>query len=326
MNRLFSINYSLYTGILLTAILIFLAIFGPSMAPHTLTETLRTSYENGTILAPPLPPFTSKEFLLGTDRSGYDILSMILYGIRYTLFISFAVTLIKMTTGSLIGLYVGTWKKTPQLLEAFENAWSYVPLFLILYFFLGPITFAENADPNVLVFYFIIVASIVSIPSIVSSVRKKSKEISTSTFIEAARLLGANRHRLVWRHIFPQLKESLLVMFILEIVQVIALMGQLALMNIFIGGTIYRRDSQIYLSITKEISGLVGAARGNIYSDTTYILYIPLILLLIITSSFSLLANGLKNRFQSTYQRTPWVKTGFEPRVRPVRKVMKKSE
>ncbi|WP_286231253.1 ABC transporter permease subunit [Neobacillus mesonae] len=324
MNRLFSINYSLYAGILLSAILIFLAIFGPILAPHTLTETLKLRYENGTIFAPPLGPFKSNEFLLGTDQSGYDLLSMILYGIRYTIIISFTVTLFKMTAGTLIGLYVGTWKKTPQWLEAFENAWSYVPLFLIMFFFLRPITFNVMLDPNVLVFYFIIIASIVSTPSIVSSVRKKSREISTATFIEAAWTLGANRHRLVWKHIFPQLKESLLVMFILEIVQVIALMGQLALMKIFIGGTIYRPDNQIYLSITKEISGLVGAARESIYSNSIYILYVPLILLLIITISFSLLANGLKNRFQSNYQRTPWIKTGFEPSLRPKRKVYKK--
>ena len=323
MNKILSINYSLYAGVVLTAVLIFLAIFGPAMAPHTLTETLRTSYVNGTILAPPLQPFKSPAYPLGTDRWGYDLLSMVLYGIRYTLIISIAVTFLKMTAGTLIGLYIGTWKKTPQLLEAFENAWSYIPLFLILYFFLKPINFDEKVESFTLIYYFIIIASIISTPSIVASVRKKSKEISKATFLEASRTLGASRHRLVWKHIFPQLKESLLVMFILEIVHVIALMGQLALMNIFIGGTLFRPDSQIYLSITREIAGLVGSSRANIYSGSSYILYVPLLLLLVITITFSLLANGLKNRFQSTYQRTPWIKTGFEPTLRSKREPYK---
>ncbi|GHH98469.1 ABC transporter permease subunit [Neobacillus kokaensis] len=321
MNKILSINYSLYAGVVLTVLLIFLATFGPALAPHTLTETLRTRYVNGTIIAPPLEPFHSKDYPLGTDRWGYDLLSMILYGIRYTLIISTVVTIFKMTAGTIIGLYVGTWKKSPQWLEAFENAWSYVPLFIILYFFLMPITFDEKVESFILISYFIIIASIISIPSIISSVRKKSKEISKSIFIEAAQTLGANRHRVVWKHIFPQLKETLLVMFILEIVHVIAIMGQLALMKIFIGGTIFRPDSQIYLSITKEIAGLVGSARENIYSNSTYILYIPLITLLMITLSFNLLANGLKNRIQSAYQRTPWIKTGFEPTLVSKRKV-----
>ncbi|MCM3569988.1 ABC transporter permease subunit [Neobacillus mesonae] len=324
MNKFLSINFTLYTGIALTAILIFLAVFGPFIAPHTITDTLRTSYVDGKIIGPPLEPFMSMDYPLGTDRWGYDLFSMILYGIRYTLVISITITVIKMAAGSFLGLYIGTWRKVPQWIQAFENAWSYIPLFLILFFFLAPISVNSEVNSFVLIFYFIIIASIISIPSIISSVRKKSNEIFKSTFIEAAQTLGASRHRIVWRHVFPQLKESLLIMFILEIVQVIALMGQLALMKIFIGGTIFRPDNNIYLSITKEIAGLVGSARENIYSHTAYILYVPLVLLLIITISFSLLANGLKNHFQSTYQRTPWIKTSFEPKLKPKRKVYAK--
>ncbi|MFD2445814.1 ABC transporter permease [Bacillus sp. CGMCC 1.16607] len=320
MNKLLRINYSFYLGITLVLILVFLAIFGPVLAPHSLTETLGTSYVDGDIIAPPLEPFKSIIYPLGTDRWGYDLLSMVLTGIRYTIFISLAITIIKMLAGTIIGIYVGTWKETPSWMESIEVSWSYVPLFLILYFFFNPINFNNKVEleSSQLILYFIILTSIISIPSIISSVRKKSHEISKSVFIEAARTLGANRHRIIWKHIFPQMKESLLVMFILEIVYVITIMGQLALMDIFIGGTIVRTDPTIYLSITKELSGLVGSARGNIYGSQ-YILQIPLVLLLITTLSFSLLANGLKNRYQSNYQRTPWIKTGFEPKLMPRR-------
>ncbi|HYK73338.1 MAG TPA: ABC transporter permease subunit [Pseudoneobacillus sp.] len=319
MNKLLRINYSLYFGVIFVTSLLFLAVFGSFLAPHTLTETLDTTYVDGDILAPPLEPLKSDSYPFGTDRWGYDLLTMVLYGIRYTIFIALAVTVIKMVLGTIIGLYVGTWKKTPSWIESIENAWSYVPLFLILYFFFNKINFNSNMDSYKLILYFIILTSIISIPSIVSSTRKKTSEIHKSIFIEAARALGANRHRIIWKHIFPQMKESLLVMFILEIVYVITIMGQLSLMNIFVGGTIVRHDPTIYLSITKEISGLVGSARGNIYGSQ-YILQIPLTILLIITISFSLLANGLKNRYQSNYQRTPWIKTGFEPKLMPKRK------
>lgn len=325
MNKLLRVNYPLYIGFVLVSLLIFLSIFGPMLAPHTLTETLETHYENGNIFAPPLDPFKSSSYPLGTDRWGYDMLTMVLNGIRYTVFISVIVTLIKMIFGSVIGIYVGTWKKTPGWIESIEHAWSYVPLFLVLFFFLKQINFEENVDSNSLIGYFIIVTSMISMPSIISSVRKKSHEISKSVFIEAGRALGANRHRIIWKHIFPQMKESLLVMFILEIVYVITIMGQLALMNIFIGGTLVRRDPTYFLSITKELSGLVGQARGNIYGSF-HVLYVPLTVLLITTLSFNLLANGLKNRYQSNYQRTPWIKTGFEPKLISKRKVYVKQK
>ncbi|KAB2338281.1 ABC transporter permease subunit [Cytobacillus depressus] len=319
MNKILNFNYSLYIGILFVSIILFLCFFGPMMAPHTTLETLETQYRDGKVLSPPIQPFINEEYPLGTDKWGYDLMSMVLNGIRYTVFIGLAITCIKMLFGTIIGLYAGTLKRVPSFIVAFENAWSYVPLFLILYFFMRPISFNSHLETSTLVTYFILIASAISIPSIVSSVRLKSSELYKSVYIEAASILGARRNRLIWKHIFPQMKESLLVMFLMEIVYVITMMGQLSLMNIFIGGTIVRFDPVIFLSVTKELSGLVGQARGNIYGNT-HILMIPLIVLLFTTISFSLLANGLKNRFQANYSRTPWIKTGQEQRIKPKRK------
>lgn len=319
MNKLLRLNYSLYIGIFFVSILLFISIFGSVLSPHPLTEALETKYKDGTIIAPPLEPFESSDWPLGTDKWGYDLLSMILNGIKYTVIISLSVTVIKMLIGTILGLYMGTWKKTPGWMVAFESAWSYIPLFLIVYFFLNPINFNVAMEPSQLIIYFVLITSIISIPSITSSVRLKSAEVYKSVFIEAAKSLGASRNRLVWKHIFPQMKESLLVMFILEIVFVITIMGQLALMNIFVGGTRVTYDPLIYHSITKELAGLVGQARINIYGSQ-HILIVPLIVLLFTTVSFSLLANGLKNRFQSNYQRSPWIKTGQEPKLLPKRK------
>lgn len=325
MNRKYKINYSLYVGLFLVAVLLLLCFIGQPMAPHSITETLETQYKDGKVIAPPMMPFKSVSYPLGTDKWGYDLFSMVMHGLRYTVFIALTVTLIKMLIGSVFGLYIGTWKKTPSWVIAFENAWSYIPLFLILYFFMMPISFNSELETSSLIAYFIIITSMISIPSIISSVRMKTAEIYKSVFIESAKVLGAGRNRLIWKHIFPQLKETFLVMFILEIVSVIAIMGQLGLMNIFIGGTIVRYDPLIYLSVTKELSGLVGQARGNIYGNT-YILTVPLMILLFTTTSFSLLANGLKNRFQANYSKTPWIKTGHVQIIKPVRKQFGRNE
>ncbi|WP_053366921.1 ABC transporter permease subunit [Bacillus sp. FJAT-27245] len=319
MNRIFQINYSYYLGVTFVAILLLLAAFGGILAPYSLSEQLEAKYVGGTIIAPPIEPFTMKEYPLGTNRWGYDLLTLVLHGIRYTVLISIAVTVLKMAAGTLIGLYSGTMKRVPGWVVAFENAWSYVPLFIILYFFLIPISINPVLKPSKLITYFIVAAAVIGTPSIVSSIRKKTEEISKSVYVEAAKSLGAGRNRIIWRHIFPQMKESLTVMFILEIVYVITIMGQLALVNIFVGGTIMTFDPVIYISLTNELAGLVGQARGNVYG-TYHVLLVPLAILLGTTLSFSLLANGLKNRFQSNYQRMPWIKTGFEPVLQPKRK------
>lgn len=311
MRKLQRFNYSYYLGGALVSFLLILCVLGPMIALHGITETMETKYIDGKVTAPPVEPFENSAYPLGTDKWGYDLLSIILYGLRYTVMIALAVTVLKMSIGTLVGIYAGTWKKTPGILVAFENAWSYIPLFIILYFFLLPITFNSALPTNTLIGYFIMITAAVSIPSIVSSVRLKTKELSKGLYIEAAKTLGANRNRIVWKHIFPQMKESLLVMFVIEVVHVIALMGQLALMNIFVGGTIMRFDPVIYLSQTKELAGLVGQARGNMLGSE-HILIVPLAALLVTTTAFMLLANGLKRKYQIKYKKTPWIKTGQE--------------
>ncbi|MBD7936110.1 ABC transporter permease subunit [Cytobacillus sp. Sa5YUA1] len=319
MNKLYNRNYALYLGIISVSIVLFFTIFGPKIAPHSIFMALEVKYMDGDVISPPLQPFESMAYPLGTDLWGYDLLSMILYGLRYTVWIAIAVAAIKMIVGTVLGMFIGTWKKTPSFIIAFEGAWSYVPAFLILYFCLLPINFGSVLETPILIAYFIVIASLVGIPSIVSSVRQKTAEIYKRDFVLASITLGAKRWRLLWRNVFPQLKESLLVMFTMEIVYVITIMGQLALLNIFIGGTIVRNDPVIYLSVTKELSGLVGQARDNLMGNQ-YILMVPLIILLITTISFSLLTAGLKNKFLSDYARMPWIKTGIKPKGKPSRK------
>jgi ABC-type dipeptide/oligopeptide/nickel transport system permease subunit len=142
----------------------------------------------------------------GIDKWGFDLLSMILHGLRFTIFIS--ITIIKMLIGTIVGIYMGTWNRTPGWLVAFENAWSYIPLFLILYFFLQPITFNSPLSPITLIIYFVLVTSLISSPSIISSIRLKTQEFNKTVFIEASKTLGAGRHRIVWLHIFKTLASE----------------------------------------------------------------------------------------------------------------------
>ncbi|WLR52734.1 ABC transporter permease subunit [Bacillus tianshenii] len=313
MSKLKQLNLPLYVGLFLVLVLVFVSIGGHKIAPYTLEDKLESEYKmidgEGVLLAPPMRPFETTEYLLGTDNFGYDLLTKLLYGAKYTIGIAFAVSILKIIIGGVIGLYAGTSRKPFTWWSAVENSWSYVPIFLILYFFLRPISFQTSLEPSQHVTVFIGLTTLLSLPSIVASVRKQTKTISEMEFIKVARTLGANRNRIVWKHIFPQLKEGLLVMFVMEIVYVMTVMGQLGIFHLFIGGTEVQRDPTIYLSITNEWAGLIGQSRGYIWHDQ-HILLIPLFALIFATSSFVLLAKGLQNYFQTDYQRAPWIPTG----------------
>ncbi|MDQ0246749.1 peptide/nickel transport system permease protein [Bacillus fengqiuensis] len=93
---------------------------------------------------------------------------------------------------------------------------------------------------------------------------------------------------------------------ILEIVHTLTMMGQLALFNLFVGGTIYQLDSKLYISITKEWAGLIGQARPYLYWGETYMLLIPLCFLLFAVVSFHILGRGVRKHFHQTYMKTRW--------------------
>ena len=76
--------------IVLVTVCLFLAVFGPMLAPHD-----PTNINIPNRLSPP-----RGEWLLGTDALGRDILSRLLHGARWSLGLAFVV--------SLLGLIIGT--------------------------------------------------------------------------------------------------------------------------------------------------------------------------------------------------------------------------
>ena len=49
---------------------------------------------------PEVPPFSpSSQFLLGTDRNGYDLLHLVIEGAKWTIGISFLIALLRMVMG-----------------------------------------------------------------------------------------------------------------------------------------------------------------------------------------------------------------------------------
>ncbi|UNL83017.1 ABC transporter permease subunit [Priestia koreensis] len=303
-------NYSLYIGVFFVSLMLIGGIIGPKVAPHDLTynsgvysEVIDGKY---TLFSPPFPPFESKQYILGTDYWGYDLLSELLYGMRYTIIIGVSVALIKVLLGTIIGIGIGMLKKQPVWWEAFEETWSYIPSFLIVYFMLVNITIESPFTPVELSVLFALIAGIVGVPSIASTVRHKTIEIKKRPFMEAAVVSGATRMTIIRKEVFPHLRSEMPYLLVIEIVHTLSLMGQLALFNLFIGGTKFDPEFNTFVSVTKEWAGLVGQARPSLMWGQSYLMFIPLAFLLFMILSFTLLAHGIKVKAQKTYFKAPW--------------------
>lgn len=302
-------NWSLWFGCILVFLLIVIGVVGPYIAPYDLDYQVKVRNEvvNGktVIISPPLPP--SSEHLLGTDKWGYDLLSLLLHGAPFTIFITLAIAFLRLIVGSLIGLYIGILDKQQRWWLAIENAWGYMPIFIPVYFIVQGININSELSTTALVLFFIGVVGILGTPSVAASIRQKTEQIKESQYVLAATSLGAGREQIIFRHILPHLKEHLVIVLVTEVVAVMTLMGLLGIFGLYVGGTFMAYDPIEFHSITKEWAGLLGSYRSFVYTNYTWIFLIPLAAYMIAVGSFSLLAKGLRAKFEQTYNRTPFI-------------------
>ena len=302
-------NWSLWTGSILVLLLLILGVLGPYIAPYELDyqEKLRNEVVNGKtiIIAPPLPP--SEAHWLGTDKWGYDLLTLLLHGAPYTVFVTLAVAAVRLLIGTFLGLYIGIQDKPQRWWLAIENAWSYMPIFIPVYFLLKGININPLTPTSTLVLFFIVLVGVLGAPSVASSIRQKTEQIKESQYVLAATSLGAGREQIIFRHILPHLKEQIIIILVTEMVAIMTLMGLLGMFDLFVGGTKMTMDPVLFHSITHEWAGLLGAYRGFVYSNYTWIFLTPLVAFVIAIGSFTLLAKGLREKFEQTYHRTPFI-------------------
>ena len=99
----FSRNKGAVVGLAIFLLMVLTALFADWIAPHNPTVQFRDA-----LLVPPAWQEGGRpEFLLGTDPVGRDILSRLIKGSQYSLFIGIVVVSIALVGGVIIGLVAG---------------------------------------------------------------------------------------------------------------------------------------------------------------------------------------------------------------------------
>lgn len=169
-------------------------------APYDPTEQYRDAF-----LVPPVWQEGGRaEFLLGTDAVGRDMLSRLIYGARYSLFIGIVVVSIALTGGVIIGLIAGFFRgwadafimRVMDIILAFPS----LLLALVLVAVLGP--GLTNA---------MIAIAIVYQPHFARLTRAAVMGEMKREYVTAARVAGAGNLRLMFRTILPNCLAPLIV-------------------------------------------------------------------------------------------------------------------
>ncbi|WP_047985936.1 ABC transporter permease [Ornithinibacillus californiensis] len=303
-------NWRLWVGGIATSLIILIALIGPILAPYEKDYVEPTGYYyNGPddfgFHASPYPP--SKEHLLGTDEWGYDILTLLLYGAKYTVFVGIGVALFRIFIGGALGIWFGLSLSKKKKTNSVFGLLGSIPAFLIIYFLLIGITINSPLSVMELVTLQSILMILLGFPGVYAAIYSKTSELAKEEYITATKALGAGKIRIMRKHILPHLKGTLLAMFIKEIILVLTLIGQLGVFNLFLGGTILRlHGPPVYISISRDWAGLIGQWRSFIY-DFQWILFFPLLAFILMLFSFYILSRGIELKQKTTLQKFPHI-------------------
>jgi dipeptide transport system permease protein len=196
----FSENRGAVIGLVVFGLLVFAAVFAPLIAPHA----PNTQYRDSILLPPAWMDKGSASFLLGTDQVGRDILTRLLYGARYSLFIGIVVVTLSLVSGIILGLIAGYFRgwvdivimRLMDVILAFPS----LLLALVLVAVLGP--GLTNA---------MIAIALVYQPHFVRLTRASVMSEKTRDYVVAARVAGAGPFRLMTRTILPNCLAPLIV-------------------------------------------------------------------------------------------------------------------
>ena len=141
------------------------------------------------LLSPSLTHF------FGTDNIGRDVYSRTIHGGRVSLWVGFAVTVLSVSAGMLIGLVSGYTRKADMVIQRFMDAVMSFPTLLLA---LALIAMLGSSVTNV-----IIVITIVDTPRMVRLVRAQVLSLREQQYVEAARAIGAPTPRILLLHVAP---------------------------------------------------------------------------------------------------------------------------
>jgi peptide/nickel transport system permease protein len=214
---------------LCAAVLLFMllaAVFAPLAAPRDPTDQsllLR--------LKPPIWLADSEPgYILGTDEVGRDILSRMIYGARISLTVGLVGVLIGSVLGTVLGMLAGYFSgpvdEVIMLLADMQLAFPFILLAISIIAVLGP-------DPaNGVPWKLIVIVGISGWMSYARVCRAVVLSIREREFVQSVRALGGSDHRILFRHILPNILSPVVVLATLDLARLIVLESTLSFLGL----------------------------------------------------------------------------------------------
>ncbi len=193
--RKFFKNKTAVFGLIVLFLITIVAVFAPYIATHDPERSVLTKVNK--------PP--SEEHKLGTDGSGRDAFSRLIYGARLSLLIGFSAmvftSVIGITLGAISG-YFGRWVDS-LIMRATDIMLNFPFLLLVL--------IVVSILKNINVTIFVTVIALTSWPTLTRIIRANFLSLREQEFIMSAQTLGLSNARIIFRHLLPNAMGPIIV-------------------------------------------------------------------------------------------------------------------
>ena len=220
--------------------------------------------------------------LLGADRYGRDILSRVVYGSRISLSIGLSAILITfilgVTIGGVSGYCGGGVDTVIQRVIEIINSFPQLPLWLAI----GAVV-PGDWPPLRVYFAITIVLSLLNWTGLARVVRGKILALRDEDYALAARLIGANHGRIIFRHLLPGFTSHIIVTLTLSVPGMI--LGETALSFLGLG----LRPPVVSWGVM-----LQDCLNLQVVASYPWLL-MPVVLIIMTVLSFNFLGDGLRD-------------------------------
>lgn len=264
-TKRFAKNRLALTGAFIVLLLLLVALFAPLISPYNPTAT-----DVHNMLSPP-----SKSHIFGTDELGRDVFSRMIWGSRISLQVGFVAVGIAIFIGIIVGALAGYYGGVvDSILMRFVDIMLAIPtLFLIL-------AVIAIVEPSV--FVIMVVIGITSWMGISRLVRAEFLTLKERDFVLAAKSLGADDIRIIFRHILPNALAPVFVTATFRIAGAILLESGLSFLGLGVQPP------------TPSWGNILTSGKDNIEVAWWLSLY-PGIAILIAALSYNLVGEGLRD-------------------------------
>ena len=263
---------------------IFCALFAELVAPHNPFD-LATLELSDARLPPAWEADGVAKYPLGTDDQGRDILSALMYGARISLLVGLASVVLSMVVGVGLGLLAGfVGGKTDAVIMRICDVMLSFPSILIALLINGV---GRAMFPNAhetLAFAVLILA--IALPGWVQyarTVRGSTLVERNKEYVQAARVIGVSRLRIMARHVLPNVLGPVLVLATIHVATAIITEATLSFLGVGVPPT------------EPSLGTLIRIGNDFLFSGEWWITIFPGVVLMMIALSVNLLGDWLRD-------------------------------